>query len=133
MKAIITAGKRKSAVARAVITQGTGVVKINGRLVKFFEPVVARLKLEEPLFLAGEQANSFNIDVHVKGGGTMSQAEAARLAIAKGILGVTKDKKLEKVYLDYDRHLLVADVRRRENRKPNTHGKARAKRQKSYR
>jgi small subunit ribosomal protein S9 len=133
MKSVITSGKRKSATARAVITQGTGVVKINGRLVKFCEPRIARLKLEEPLLIAGDSVSGFDIKVRIKGGGSMSQAEAGRIAIAKALIGVTKDKKLEKACLEYDRHMIVADVRRREVRKPNTHGKARAKRQKSYR
>ena len=43
------------------------------------------------------------------------------------------DKKLTPIFTAYDRQLLVADVRRKETRKPNCHGKARAKRQTSYR
>ena len=70
--------------------------------------------------------------VQVFGGGTTSQAEASRLAIAKGLVEFTGSKKLKQDYLDYDRHLLVADVRRREARKPND-SRARAARQKSYR
>ena len=133
MKPMVTSGKRKQAVARAVIKPGKGIVKINNRLIEFFDPKIAKLKLEEPLLIAGETASKYDIRVKVSGGGIMSQAEAARLAIARALVGIAKDQKLEKTYLDYDRHLLVADVRRREVRKPNTHGKARAKRQKSYR
>lgn len=133
MKPVVASGKRKTAVARAVIRPGSGVVKINGKLIQFFDPQIAKLKLEEPLIIAGESAKKFDIRVKVSGGGIISQAEAARLAIAKAFVEITKDKNLERAYLDYDRHLLVADVRRREVRKPNTHGKARAKRQKSYR
>ena len=133
MKPVVASGKRKTAVARAVIRPGSGVVKVNGKLLEFFDPQIAKLKLEEPLIIAGESSKKYDISVKVSGGGIMSQAEAARLAIAKALVEITKDKKLERAYLDYDRHLLVADVRRREVRKPNTHGKARAKRQKSYR
>jgi small subunit ribosomal protein S9 len=61
-----------------------------------------------------------------------SQAEAARLVIAKSLVEFTKDEKLRRKYLDYDRQMLVADVRRKETCKPND-SKARAKRQKSYR
>ena len=43
------------------------------------------------------------------------------------------NEALKDVYEEYDRHLLVADVRRKETRKPNRQGKARSKRQKSYR
>lgn len=133
MKHLDVSGKRKRAVAKAVIKPGSGVVMINGELLEFRQPEMARLKLQEPLLLASNIAGTFDISVSVSGGGLMSQAEAARLAIAKSIVRFTKDKKLEKAFLDYDRHLLVADVRRRESRKPNTHGKARSKRQKSYR
>ena len=133
MKSLNTSGKRKRAIARAHIRQGSGIVKINNRLLEFYQPDLAKLKLQEPLLLAPSHANNVDITVKVSGGGVMSQAEAARLAIARALTGFTKDKKLEKSYLQYDRHLLVADVRRREPRKPNRHGKARSKRQKSYR
>ncbi len=133
MKHLDVSGKRKRAIANAVIKPGSGIVMINGELLEFYKPEMARLKLQEPLLIASNVAGAFDINVSVSGGGLMSQAEAARLAIAKSIVRFTKDKKLEKAFLDYDRHLLVADVRRREARKPNTHGKARSKRQKSYR
>ena len=42
------------------------------------------------------------------------------------------DKKLKKPFLDYDRHLIINDIRRKEQRKPND-SKARSSRQKSYR
>lgn len=133
MKYFATSGKRKRAVARALIKPGNGTVKINNRLLEFYQPDIAKLKLQEPLLLAGDNANKVDITVKIFGGGVISQAEAARLAIARALAGFTKDKKLEKTFLEYDRHLLVADIRRREVRKPNCHGKARAKRQKSYR
>ncbi len=133
VKVIHASGKRKSAVAKATLKKGTGKVRINNQLLDVFKPKLARLKIKEPLLLAGDVASTVNIDVSVYGGGIMSQAEAARLAIARTLVGYTKDDKLEKEFLDYDRHLLIADVRRKETRKPNRHGKARAKRQKSYR
>src|SRR3989344_1099376 len=52
---------------------------------------------------------------------------------AKAIVQLTNSKELKKKYLDYDRHLLVADTRYKEPRKFGTHSRARAKRQKSYR
>lgn len=133
LKIIITTGKRKRAVARAVVKPGTGNVRINNVDLSVFQPKSSRLKLGEPLIIAGEIANKVDIVVKVKGGGLSGQTDAARLAMARGLLESTKDKKLEKAFLDYDRHLLVADVRQKEVRKPNRHGKARAKTQKSYR
>ena len=129
-KIINTSGKRKRAIARATLKPGKGRVKINSQMIDTIEPKLARMKLEEPIILA-EGIGNIDIDVNVIGGGFMSQAEAARLAIARAL--VKNDKKLEKVFLSYDRHLLVADIRRKEPRKPNTSGKARSKKQKSYR
>ena len=89
------------------------------------------MKVQEPLMLAGEKAESVNITINVKGGGINGQATAVRLSIAKAL--AEKYPVLEDIFLDYDRQLLVADVRRKEERKPNTQGSARSKRQKSYR
>ena len=133
MKNIHASGKRKTAIARATLRQGSGLVRLNSVPIDFMEPKVSRLKLREPLILAGDVANKVDIDVAVVGGGITSQAEASRLAIAKALVNFTKSDKLKEVFLDYDRNLLVADVRRKEAAKPNRHGQARAKVQKSYR
>ena len=130
-KIINVKGKRKRAIARATIREGSGKLKINGRLLDIIEPKLARMKIREPLLLADDTASKFDIDVVVSGGGFMSQADAVRLAIAKALVAV--NKKLESIFLKYDRQLLVADVRRKETHKPNRHGKARGKVQKSYR
>jgi small subunit ribosomal protein S9 len=131
VKIIHTKGKRKRAIARATLKEGTGKVKVNNVVLDVLEPKLARLKIREPLLLAGDIAEKVDIKINVIGGGVMSQADASRLAIGKALVKHTK--KLEKVFLEYDRQLLVADVRRKESAKPNRHGKARAKRQKSYR
>jgi len=132
MKVVQKSGKKKRAIARATLKPGNGKIKINNQLLETIEPKLARAKMKEPLMLAGELSNKVNIDVSVVGGGTISQADASRLAIARALVEYSKDPKLEKTFLDYDRQLLVADVRRKEVRKPNR-SKARAKRQKSYR
>ena len=131
MKPIHVSGKRKRAIARATLKSGTGKIRINKIPLNVFQPETSRLKITEPLILAGEQTKKVNIDVNVLGGGTSSQVEAARLVIGKALSKF--DSKLEPVLLKYDKHLLIADVRRKETSKPNRHGKARAKRQKSYR
>lgn len=133
MKKIHASGKRKTAIARATLTQGNGLIRINSVLIEFVEPKMSRLKLMEPLILAGDVAGKVNIDVSVGGGGVNSQAEASRLAIAKALVNFAKGEKLKDIFLNYDRNLLVADVRRKEAAKPNRHGQARAKVQKSYR
>ncbi|HLC33102.1 MAG TPA: 30S ribosomal protein S9 [Candidatus Nanoarchaeia archaeon] len=131
MKTIHESGTRKTAVARATLHEGSGTVRLNSQLLISMPQTLFRAKVEEPLLLAGDIAKKVDISVTIDGGGTNSQAEAARIAIAKALAAF--DKKLHAVYLEYDRAFLVADVRRKETRKPNCHGKARAKRQKSYR
>ena len=133
MKNICKSGKRKAAIARAIINQGIGVVRINKIPIEFIQPKMSMLKIKEPLILAGEVASKVDIDVRVVGGGIASQAEASKLAIAKALVEYTKSDKLKEIFLEYDRNLLVADVRRKEPAKPNRHGQARSKVQKSYR
>lgn len=128
-----SSGKRKAAVAKAVIVLGNGKIKINGKNsdnIEFFN----RLRLEEPMRIAKEILGKTDFDVisTVRGGGEQGQIEASRLSIAKAILLYTKSDELKRAYLEYDRNLLVADVRRKETRKPGD-SKARAKRQTSYR
>jgi len=131
MKTIVTSGKRKSAIAKAVLREGKGRIKINNIPLEFYKPELEKMKIMEAVVLAGDVVKKVDVNIKVKGGGSNSQAEAARLALARAL--VAYNKKLEKVFLDYDRQLLVADVRRKETHKPNRHSKARAKRQKSYR
>ncbi len=128
-----TSGKRKSAIARVTLKPGKGIIKINNTPLDNYEPKVSRMKIREPLILAGDIVNKVDVSANVIGGGVSSQADATRLAIARALVKYTKDNKLEKEYLKYDRQMLVADVRFKETHKPNRHGKARAKRQKSYR
>lgn len=131
MTVIHQSGNRKRAKARATLTKGTGIVRINSQTLRSKTNDLYRAKIEVPILLAGEVAKKVDISVNVFGGGPNSQAEATRLAIAKALS--EHDKKLKKVFLDYDRNLLVADVRRKETHKPGRHGKARSKRQTSYR
>lgn len=133
MAKIITSGKRKRAVARAVLQEGSGKILINGRDYKtlsFFD----KLKIEEPLRIAENILGKldFDVSITVRGGGEKGQIEAARVALSKAILEFSKSHKLENAFFNYDRNLLVADVRRKEAYKPGD-SKARRKRQKSYR
>ncbi|MEK6809206.1 MAG: 30S ribosomal protein S9 [Nanoarchaeota archaeon] len=123
-------GKRKQAVARATLTAGTGKVTVNGISLHNYSIDILRTRISEPLVLAADVAEKVNVEIHVQGGGVNGQADAVRLAIARAL--VEHQPKLKKTFYDYDRLLLVADVRRKEARKPND-SKARAARQKSYR
>lgn len=130
---IVKSGKRKTAIARAVLTKGSGKIMINKKdykLLNFFN----KLKIEEPLKITEKVLGKINFDVviSVKGGGEKGQIEAARLALARAINEFLKSEKLSEAFLIYDRNLLVADVRRKEMYKPGD-SKARRKRQSSKR
>ena len=131
-KVVNTSGKRKTAVARATVVKGTGKVRINRTPLEIYEPRLARLKIEEPIFIAGKKAEKLDIAVTVAGGGVYGQADAVRTAIARGIVDYTEDGELKEQFLAYDRTLLVNDIRAKESKKPLGRG-ARKKRQKSYR
>ncbi|MDP7181713.1 MAG: 30S ribosomal protein S9 [Candidatus Woesearchaeota archaeon] len=131
MKVIQASGSRKRAIAKCTLRLGTGIVRVNSQLLYSIKPDLIRDRIEEPITLAGDVAKQVDLLVRTSGGGVSSCAEAARLAIAKAL--AQYDKNLQQEFLDYDRNLLVADVRLKETHKPNRHGKARAKRQKSYR
>ncbi|MEM2878256.1 MAG: 30S ribosomal protein S9 [Candidatus Hadarchaeales archaeon] len=132
MKTVITTGKRKTALARAVLKKGNGRVKINGKALETIEPELARLKIMEPLVLLPELSKQVDIEVEVKGGGTMGQADAVRTAIARGLIGWSGDEKVRETLKQYDWSLTKSDVRFKEPKKPGGPG-ARAKFQKSYR
>lgn len=131
-KVIHTSGKRKTAIARGKFREGKGRIRINKSPVELYDPELARLKIMEPLTLAGDLLNNVDIDVKVIGGGVMGQAEAARMVIAKGLVQWTSDMELKEKFNQYDRTMLVGDPRRSEPKKYGGPG-ARARKQKSYR
>jgi len=128
-----TSGKKKTAVARATITEGNGRVRVNAQPVELADPELARLKMLEPFRLADDDLrDEVDVDVDVEGGGVMGQADAARTAIARGLVQHTNDAELRDAYMEFDRSLLVNDVRQSEAKKWGGPG-ARARYQKSYR
>lgn len=130
---IVVSGKRKTSVARAVLTEGDGKITINKKDYKNLQ-MFDKLKIEEPLRIAESILGKIKFDVviSVKGGGEKGQIEAARLSLAKAISDFSKSKELTNAFLDYDRNMLIADVRRKETCKPGD-SKARKKRQSSKR
>jgi small subunit ribosomal protein S9 len=132
-KIIVVSGKRKTALARAIVRPGGGRIRINKIPVEIVEPEIAREKIMEPLMRAGEDIwKQVDIDVKTSGGGYMGQAEAARMAVANGLLKWSKSSHLRTVFSEYDRTMIVGDSRRKETKKFGGPG-ARAKKQKSYR
>jgi|YelNatPaOPRAMG01_1025707.scaffolds.fasta_scaffold07109_15 small subunit ribosomal protein S9 len=133
LKVVIEVGKRKTSVARAVITSGSGRVWINGIPLEIYPIELARVKMMEPLLLAGEKIrNTVDIKVTVSGGGVIAQAEAARVAIARGLARFTESEELKQLYKEYSRYMLSGDPRQTEPEKWMRYS-ARRWRQKSYR
>lgn len=135
-KIVNQVGKRKAAVARVTIKEGKGEVRINKKPLDILEPEVVRAKISEPLFIAAQlpdvELGDIEVEVNVRGGGFMGQAEAVRTAIARGLVDWTANENLKEAFLEYDRSLVVSDMRKKEPKKFGAKG-ARAHRQKSYR
>ncbi|NIC00410.1 30S ribosomal protein S9 [Halobacterium sp. R2-5] len=128
-----TSGKKKTAVARATVSDGEGRVRINSQPVELVEPEMARLKMLEPFRIAGDDLrDDVDVDIDVSGGGFAGQADAVRTAIARGLVEHYSDAELRDAYREFDRSLLVNDVRQSESKKWGGPG-ARARYQKSYR
>lgn len=125
-------GSRKTARATASVYPGVGRVRINGFLLEAIPNELSREIIMAPLRLAGDSRYKVNIDVDVKGGGYVGQAEASAMAISKALVGYFKSSDLKKRILEYDEHLISGDARQSEPKKFGGPG-ARRREQKSYR
>jgi small subunit ribosomal protein S9 len=132
VKIINTSGKRKTAIARATLKAGKGVIRVNSVPLGQYGSDTTRMKISEPILLYPNGVNGVDVTIDVAGGGVMGQAEAVRTALARGILLWHNDPAIKDIYLTYDRTLLVNDSRQKETKKPHGRG-ARKKFQKSYR
>ena len=132
-KIVIATGKRKTSIARAIIKPGEGRIWINGVPLEIWPIELAKLKMYEPLVIVGDLWKQVDIRVNVKGGGYMSQADAVRMALARGLLKYASDNpELKRILNDYDRYMLSGDPRRTEPEKYMRYS-ARRRWQKSYR
>jgi len=132
LKRVMAVGRRKRALAKAVVREGSGKVLINRKPVEVMEPELVRLKILEPLMLLPELAKTVDVEVTVRGGGIVGQAEAVRTAIARGLIEFSGDPQARERLKAYDWTLVKSDTRFKEPKKPGGPG-ARAKFQKSYR
>ena len=79
-------GRRKSAVARVILTPGKGTINVNGRDVNEYLPqAVLVMDLKQPLVLTNNE-NTFDVTVNVSGGGYTGQAGAIRHGIARALV-----------------------------------------------
>ncbi len=136
-KLVMEKARRKMAMARARLVQNDSnvAITINGFDVSTIKPKEMRDFILEPVNLSEATkaiAGKSNISILVTGGGASGQAQAARSALAKAILKASGSDSIKKLYIDYDRVLLVNDPRQVEPKKYKG-PKARARFQKSYR
>ncbi len=134
MKIIQAAGKRKTAIARAVLSHpAKGQIKINNIPLDLYEPEIARLRIEEVFEIINHpKLEKCDINISVKGGGITGQSDAVRMAIANSVNKFIGTKAIERALREYDDSLLSGDSRRTEPKKFGGK-KARARRQKSFR
>ena len=87
-------GRRKSAVARIFVTEGTGKITINKRdLTEYFPSSILQFVVKQPLNLL-DAAEKYDIKVNLQGGGFTGQSQALRLAIARALVKINAvDKK----------------------------------------
>ena len=114
MEVINAIGRRKSAVARVYLSQGTGKITINKvELSKYFPSGILQYVVKQPL-LALEATEKYDIKANLDGGGFTGQSQALRLAIARALVKINAaDKKALK-----DHGFLTRDSRAVERKKP---------------
>jgi len=131
-KVVLKRGKRKEAVARAIIKQGKGRFRINKINIKAIANSYLREIMNEPLHILPEIAQNIDVSVTVRGGGPVGQAQAVSSAVARAIVEYTGDEQIKSMFIKRNRFIFVEDSRRVEPKK-YLGPKARARRQKSYR
>jgi small subunit ribosomal protein S9 len=109
-----TSGRRKTAVARIYLSEGSGNILVNGRDYKEYFPTLPLQFIVNQSLQVSDMLGKFDIKANVDGGGIKGQAEAVRLAIAKAIL----EKDPEKRSALKAKSLLTRDSRMVERKKP---------------
>jgi small subunit ribosomal protein S9 len=114
MEVVHTIGRRKKAVARVYLTEGSGAIVINGKDVKeYFTVATLQYKLEQAQALAGVEGQ-YDFKVNVEGGGITGQAEAIRLGISRALVQLDPDHRIALK----PHGLLTRDPRMVERKKP---------------
>lgn len=93
MEKVNAIGRRKAAVARVYLTEGTGKVTIDRRpLEVYFPSSILQYVVLQPLNTL-EVADKYDVYAHLDGGGYKGQAEALRLAIARALIKINPEDK----------------------------------------
>ncbi|UKJ07518.1 30S ribosomal protein S9 [Solitalea lacus] len=88
-----TSGRRKTAVARIYLKEGSGNITVNDKDYKVYFPTLPLQYIVNQAIETSNQAGKFDVLVNVKGGGITGQAEATRLAIAKALVELDPEVK----------------------------------------
>ncbi|HMQ76320.1 MAG TPA: 30S ribosomal protein S9 [Flavobacteriales bacterium] len=93
MEPINTIGRRKTSVARVILTEGSGAVTVNGVEAKEYFPLLAQqFKMNQPFKLTGTEGR-YDVQARVDGGGITGQADALRLGIARALVEADAENK----------------------------------------
>ena len=111
-------GKRKNAIARVFLSNGTGIVTVNGRTLPNYFPRPTSQMVVAQAFEAVELTGKYDVTVNVAGGGVSAQAEAVRHGISRALLHINADLRptLKK------NGFLTRDARKKERKKPGQPG-----------
>ncbi|MDB6077540.1 MAG: ribosomal protein [Akkermansiaceae bacterium] len=118
VKTLSATGRRKTAVARVRMTEGTGQIIINGRTFDEYLPTLPLQNAVLAPFQHSNLVNKFDLDITAHGGGSNGQAGAIRLAVARAL--TLFDAELRKVIKPHG--LLRRDPRMKERKKPGRPG-----------
>lgn len=118
MEVINATGRRKTAIARVFLKEGTGQVTVNKRDVKDYFPTSVLQYTVKQAFEVTQTEDKFDLNVNIDGGGYKGQAEALRMAIARALVKLNPEfRKALK-----DKGLLRRDPRMVERKKPGQPG-----------
>lgn len=93
MEVTNTSGRRKTSVARAYVTKGSGKIEVNGREYKtYFTTPTLQYYVTQSLNVA-KVREEYDVKINVAGGGITGQAQAIRLAIAKALVEINAEYK----------------------------------------
>ena len=93
MEQINAVGRRKAAIARVFVSEGSGVITINKRTLEaYFPNPILQFIVKQPLNVV-DALSKYDIKVNLVGGGYTGQAEALRLAIARALVKINADDK----------------------------------------
>jgi small subunit ribosomal protein S9 len=116
-------GRRKSSTARVRITSGSGSFVINEKKLEEYFPTERDNKtVTEPLDVLQTSRSNYDISVLVKGGGVIGQADSVRLGLARAIMKMDPELRMELSHGGF----LSRDAREKERKKPGLKGARKA-------